>query len=139
VSHRGNGNDMHPLRSLIGLEKVEPPYPTSLIQRCETALDLPLERQTPETLRLLIGQQIGLPVLVPIALDLLERYVLVSGDMYEGDLLAACLKIPQEYWTAEPEAWVRLNGILESFDSTVKTINEHRAGFLTNNPFGARL
>nr|WP_095876306.1 contact-dependent growth inhibition system immunity protein [Streptomyces sp. TLI_235] len=40
-------------------------------------------------LRLLIGQGVGLPHLVPLALDLLERDPAAEGGLFPGDLLDA--------------------------------------------------
>lgn len=103
------------------------------------ALDLPLEMQTPETIRLLIGQDIATNLLVPLALDFLEHDILTSGDLYKGDLLSVCQKISAKYWAEQPDHWVRLNAILEDFDRTVELVNSYRDEFRARNPFGASL
>jgi hypothetical protein len=70
-----------------------------------TALQLrrePVGALTPEDLRLLIGQQISVNVLVPCALALLATDPMTEGDFGPGDLLAAVMKLPAEYWAAHP-------------------------------------
>ncbi|MCX4681869.1 contact-dependent growth inhibition system immunity protein [Streptomyces sp. NBC_01433] len=46
---------------------------------------------TVEDMRLLIGQDIGLPYLLPLALEVLRENRMANGHMYEGDLLSAVL------------------------------------------------
>lgn len=55
-------------------------------------------------MRLLIGQDIGLPYLLPLALSVLRENPLAEGDMYEGDLLSAVL-------TRNPVVWTEFPGI----------------------------
>ena len=128
-----------PLKQVIGWPDSEPPYETPLIERCEAALSLPLKDQTVETMRLLLGQGIAADVLLPRALDILEPDILASGDFYEGDLLASCQRLPASYWREHPDHWVRLDSILRDFDQKVEQVNRERAGFMENNPFGAKL
>jgi hypothetical protein len=56
-----------------------------------------LERLT-EDLRIMIGQGIGLEFLMPLAIDVLRRDPLASGDFYPGDLLSAVTKAEHEFW-----------------------------------------
>jgi hypothetical protein len=49
----------------------------------------PLDSLDVEDLRILIGQEIGLDHLMPLALRTLETDPLAEGDFYPGDLLAA--------------------------------------------------
>lgn len=127
------------MKQVIGWPDSEPPYETPLIERCEAALSLPLKDQTVETMRLLLGQGIAADVLLPRALDILELDILASGDFYEGDLLASCQRLPASYWREHPDHWVRLDSILRDFDQKVEQVNRERAGFMENNPFGAKL
>jgi CDI immunity proteins len=59
----------------------------------------PVNALTAEDLRLLISQEIGVEVLVPLAVALLRRNPLVEGDYYPGDLLVAVMKLPSAYGT----------------------------------------
>lgn len=128
-----------PLRQVIGWPASEPPHETPLVERCHAALDLPLKDQTVETLRLLLGQGIGVETLLPRALDILELDILASGDLYDGDLLQSCLRLPASTWSQNPTLWTQLNAILSDFDRKVAQVNSDRAVFCQNNPFGARL
>ncbi|MFJ6769455.1 contact-dependent growth inhibition system immunity protein [Kitasatospora sp. NPDC091257] len=58
---------------------------------------------TVEDLRLLIGQDIGLAYLLPLAVEVLRSDPLAEGDMYEGDLLAAVLTRSAQVWSEYPE------------------------------------
>jgi hypothetical protein len=51
-----------------------------------------------EDLRLLLSQQKGVTVLVPLALAKFEQNPLTEGDFYPGDLLTTILRIPQPNW-----------------------------------------
>jgi CDI immunity proteins len=62
----------------------------------------PIGKLSPEDLRVLIGQGVGVPVLLPDVLRRLEREPLLEGDFYPGDVLAAVLRVPPSYWSANP-------------------------------------
>lgn len=53
---------------------------------------------------MLIGQDVGLPYLLPLALEVLRDNPMAEGDMYEGDLLAAVL-------TRSPAVWAESSGL----------------------------
>jgi hypothetical protein len=74
-------------------------YPTNLIKRCHEYRKIPLNRLTPEQLRTLIGQNIGLKYLIPITIQLLSKDILTEGDLYPGDLLERTTKIEDTFWT----------------------------------------
>ncbi len=59
----------------------------------------PIGELTVEDLRLLIGQDIALPYLLPLALEVLRDNPMAEGDMYEGDLLSAVLTRNSAVWT----------------------------------------
>ena len=64
---------------------------------------VPLKKFGIEDLRILIGQGIGLPWLVPLALEHLEKHPFAAGDFYPGDLLKNVATIPKEFWSGRPE------------------------------------
>ena len=66
---------------------------TYLVRRCTELHRRPLEEFDTEDLRIMLGQQIGVPYLLPLALDVLEKEPLAEGDMFPGDLLAAVLRL----------------------------------------------
>ena len=61
-----------------------------------------------EELRITIGQSVGLPNLVPIAISRLERDPLIEGDFYPGDLLSAVLRVAESFWDSNPALRERL-------------------------------
>jgi CDI immunity proteins len=69
-----------------------------------------------EDLRVLIAQQVGLDVLVPLALARLEADPLAEGDFYPGDLLVAVLRVPASYWRSHPGEAARLRTVVDAVD-----------------------
>ncbi|MER7694978.1 contact-dependent growth inhibition system immunity protein [Streptomyces sp. NPDC097610] len=93
-------------RSLEELERACWPAPSADDTRLVTTAHVlrlrPIGELTVEDMRLLIGQDIGLPYLLPLALEVLRENPMAEGDMYEGDLLSAVL-------TRNPSAWAELS------------------------------
>jgi hypothetical protein len=54
----------------------------------------------------MIGQQLGLPYLMPIALRVLKESPWASGDLHEGDLLVMVLSVKPEFWVDNHD-WAR--------------------------------
>ncbi len=91
------------LQELEGSDWGEPEFPSHLVVTCHRLHRTPLRDFTVEDLRIMIGQGIGLPFLVPLALERLEEDPLVQGDYYPGDLLGAVLGIDPGYWRDRPD------------------------------------
>jgi hypothetical protein len=64
---------------------------------------VPVGELSIEGLRLLIGQRIGLPHLVPLAVEVLCDDPLAEGDYYPGDLLKNVLDVDPAIWRERPE------------------------------------
>jgi hypothetical protein len=75
-----------------------PTYDSYLVTRCHELRTKPLGEFTVEDLRIMIGQQIGLPHLIPLAVDELYKNPLAEGDFYPGDLLCYVLRIDPAVW-----------------------------------------
>ena len=80
-----------------------------------------------EDLRIMIGQNEGLPILVPLAIGILKENILAEGDFYEGDLLVNVLESDQKFWEIHLDLKKQViilfqNNIslLKSFDTTEK-------------------
>jgi hypothetical protein len=84
------------------------PDSTVLIRRCGELRRKPLTEFTVEDLRIMLGQQIAVPILLPIALDVLVENPLAEGDFYSGDLLWAVLRLPASVWASRPSEQLRL-------------------------------
>ena len=77
----------------------KPPYDSHLVTTCYKLRKKPLRDFTTEDLRILIGQNINLQILIPLAIDRLKQNILDEGDYYEADLLKNVLSSDKNYWT----------------------------------------
>jgi hypothetical protein len=76
------------------------PDASFLVRRCAELRRKPLAELTVEDLRIMLGQAIGVPALLPLAVRLLLRDPLAEGDYYPGDLLRAVLRLPESAWSS---------------------------------------
>ena len=58
----------------------------------------PLKDFSVEDLRIMIGQKISLPILIPLALETLKDDPFAEGDYFPGDLLMNVLKLSDVFW-----------------------------------------
>jgi len=96
-------------KSLENLEKDiwnEPEYSSHLVTTCHKLRKKKLKDFDIEDLRIMIGQDIGLNFLIPLALEELKQNILAEGDFYEGDLLKSVLTSEIDYWKREKENWI---------------------------------
>jgi hypothetical protein len=81
----------------------EPPKESSsLIKTCFQLRKKKIKDLSVEDLRVLIGQDIGLIYLIPIAIDVLKENPFVEGNYYEGDLLKSVLTSDKTFWKKNP-------------------------------------
>ncbi len=100
-------SDFDRLKSLQELEGVdwgEPEHQSYVVTNAHRLLRLPLREFTVEDLRFMIGQQVGLSYLIPIALDHLLADPLIEGKSFPGDLLVAVLKADARFWMTVPQS-----------------------------------
>lgn len=90
------------LQELEGQDWGEPPFPSHLVRTCHALRRKPLRDFTVEDLRIMIGQNISLTYLIPLAIEQLQRDPLVSGDYYPGDLLQNVLRVKSDFWETQP-------------------------------------
>lgn len=101
----------------------DPPTDASyLVARSYALRRVPLVELGTEDLRILLGQSIGAPTLVPIALRVLADDPLAEGDFYPGDLLAAVLRLDDAYWIAYPEQRNQLIAIARRVDPAAEDV-----------------
>ncbi len=93
---------------------------SSVVRSAHELRTVPLGALTTEGLRLLIGQHIGLDVLVRLAVGRLAADPLAEGDLYPGDLLAAVLRVPEGWFTDHPAVATRLDGVVAAVDEDAK-------------------
>lgn len=96
---------MKTLEELENVAWLKPQFESGLSTRCHELRKVPIDELSPEDLRVLIGQGIGLEHLLPLALAVLEEDPLAEGDLYPGDLLAAVIGLHSEAWQANPTSW----------------------------------
>lgn len=77
-------------------------YPTGLVEKCFKYRKIPVKDLSVEHLRTLVGQNIGLKYLIPIAVERLKENILAEGDLYPGDLLSAVITTEIAYWKTNP-------------------------------------
>ncbi|MFI7594725.1 contact-dependent growth inhibition system immunity protein [Micromonospora sp. NPDC049359] len=75
------------------------PDATFLITRCSELRRKPLAEFTAEDLRIMLGQEIAVPALLPRAVHVLLSDPLAEGDYYPGDLLANVLRLHDSAWS----------------------------------------
>jgi len=105
-------------KSLESLEKKSWPTLSSdegsyLIKTCNSLRKKQLQDFTTEDLRIMIGQEIGLYFLMPLAIETLTDNLFAEGDMYEGDLLKNVLEVDTKFWDDNKNYWQQLNDIIE--------------------------
>ncbi len=82
-----------------------------------------------EDLRIMIGQGIGLPWLVPLAIERLQADPLVEGDYYPGDLLGSVLGIEPRFWRDHPELRAAVESIVRRSAALPKELEDRLATF----------
>ncbi|WP_406643133.1 contact-dependent growth inhibition system immunity protein [Amycolatopsis sp. WGS_07] len=123
MAHRAD----RPALSLQQLEnsaRADPPTgATRLIETVHRLRRKPIALLTAEDVRLLLGQRVGVPFLVPRALAMLEQDPLREGDLYPGDLLASTLRVPPSHWQTHHDHLDRLERILSTLDPTAENVD----------------
>lgn len=77
---------------------IDPNDSSSLVRICHELRKKAIQDFEIEDLRILIGQNIGISYLIPMAINQLEDNILAEGDYYPGDLLYSVLSSSQQYW-----------------------------------------
>ena len=93
-----------------------------------------LNDHTVEDMRITIGQQMGLPYLVPLAIEVLKENISAEGDFYKGDLLKAVLKINAKFWKDNDEYWNSVNSLIKTKKQKVMQMKIDTDIFHTNKP-----
>jgi hypothetical protein len=111
------------VKTLENLEKDfwgAPTYTSHLVTTCHKLRKKPLEEFKVEDLRIMIGQNIGLKYLIPLAIEILENDLLVEGELYEGDLLKSVLASDEVYWKLAPKNWKKVKDLFNKKKDELK-------------------
>lgn len=101
------------LQELENCDWGEPMYNSNLVVTCHRLRRVPLRLFNAGDLRIMIGQNISLEFLVPIALKHLHRRPFVEGNFYPGDLLKNVLSVEADFWVQYPEYGRELHQIVK--------------------------
>lgn len=99
-------------------------YPSSLVAKCYELRKIPIRELTIENLRMLIGQKIGLPYTVPLALNFLFDNPFCSGDLYNGDLLQNILGIDAFFWKENPHLYSEISDLMACAEEQMRFFEE---------------
>lgn len=121
IKNRGNT-----LKELYGFKMIQGEFKSSLIEKCiQIYNNRSIYDYTIEELRLMIGQELGLDYLIPVAIEILEQDILAEGDFYAGDLLKSVLSIDKDYWKMNTEHKNRLTeAINNQVTDIINMVNE---------------
>jgi hypothetical protein len=86
---------------------------SNLIKRCMQLRKIPLDAFTAGDLRIMIGQQISLQYLIPLAIEVLQKGVFIDSELYEGDLLKNVLSVDTDFWNNNEAQWRQMKILLE--------------------------
>jgi len=119
-------------KSLECLEKENwgdiPKDESYLVTTCHRLRKKQLKDFEIEDLRIMIGQNIGLKYLIPLAFEALSENILAEGHFYTGDLLFSVLTSDVNYWKTENENW---NQICQLFKDRVGEIEKEAEVYST--------
>ena len=80
-----------------------------------------------EDLRILIGQGVGVPFLLPIALTILESNPLAEGRHYKGDLLCSVLQLGPEFHSKNKKIKPMLLNIISRAKREAEQLEDYEA------------
>jgi hypothetical protein len=112
------------LDELEGVVWGEPTFDSYLVTTCHRLRTKPVDDFSVEDLRIMIGQKVGLPHLIPLAVAVLERDPLAEGNYYPGDLLANVIGA-EEWLQAHPEWLGRVVRVTERATKELEDAGEH--------------
>ena len=113
-----------------------------LVLRCCALRKVPLSSLSAGDVRVLLGQEIGTKLLLPIALELLEVNPLLEGEYYEGDLLANVVRLNSSYWKGDEKSLERASAVarraLSQLSASEESLQSSRALLKEINAFLGR-
>jgi CDI immunity proteins len=107
----------------------EPDFHSHLVRTCHALRRKPIREFVVEDLRIMIGQEIGLPWLVPLALEVLEQNPLAEGDYYPGDLLRSVLTVDSAFWSREWEWRDQLKAVFKRLKDVPNEVKDALEAF----------
>ena len=112
------------LTQLLGPLAKDTTDSSALKTTCLTLYEKPLKDFTVENLRVMIGQNIGLEFLIPLAVEVLQENPFVEGDYYPGDLLSAVVKVEPVFWQNHQDFYWRVSEIVAGLPSLMRDLTD---------------
>jgi hypothetical protein len=112
------------LSQLLGALTKETTDSTALVTTCLTLYEKPLKDFTVENLRVMIGKNIGLEFLIPLAIELLQENPFVEGDYYPGDLLSVVIQVEPSFWQAHQDFYCSVSEIVAGLPSIMRDLTD---------------
>jgi len=103
-------------KTLENLEKdywEKPEYCSHLVTRCHALRKVVIDEFTTEDLRLMIGQNMGLPYLMVKAIEILNGDLFTEGDLYPGNLLKQVIEVELAFWKDHKNLWTEVNDLIK--------------------------
>jgi CDI immunity proteins len=110
------------LNELLGDFESDTTDSSALVTTCVNLQRKPLKDFTVENLRVMIGQEIGLKFLIPMAVELLEENPFVEGDYYPGDLLSVVMQVEASFWRTHQDLYWSVSGIVAGLPSVMSDL-----------------
>ena len=111
-------------KSIENLEKdfwgQPPKSSTPLVAKVHRLRTIQIEKLEPKDIRLLVGQNVGLKYLIPIALDILQADLFIDAELYDGDLLQNVINVNNGFWDDNKELKQKFNDLLQSYSDEDK-------------------
>lgn len=93
----------------------DPEFDTFLVRRIHDLRKTPVGSFNTEDLRIMIGQEMGLDYLIPLAIEKLTENLWAEGDFFEGDLLKNVLSVKTEFWKNNMGYWTTIDNLIKDY------------------------
>ncbi|HXQ71109.1 MAG TPA: contact-dependent growth inhibition system immunity protein [Pyrinomonadaceae bacterium] len=112
------------LSQLLGAFTNDTTDSSALATTCLILYEKPLKDFTVENFRVMIGQGIGLELLIPLAVELLQENPFVEGDYYPGDLLSVVMQVEPGFWQTHQDVYWSISEIVAGLPSLMSDLTE---------------
>ena len=112
------------LNQLLGGLMTDTTDSSALATTCLALYKTPLKDFTVENLRVMIGQNIGLEFLIPLAVELLRENPFIEGDYYPGDLLSAVMQVEPNFWQTHRDLYWSVSEIVARLPSVMSDLTD---------------
>ena len=123
------------LNQLLGDLASDTTDSSALVRTCLTLYKKPLKDFTVENLRVMIGQDIGLEFLIPLAVEVLQENPFAEGDYYPGDLLSMVMKVEPGFWRTHQDLYWSVAEIVAGLPSLMSDLTNAIHRFDALAPF----